>query len=101
VFICVSLLALLGNSSVNCIPHNVRRQRLGYYIPAATNTLNNIEIVVGVVFYAVRIKDASVGLRIPLTLLRNNSVKTFPRDEELLEASVSMRSMSYQRKRGV
>jgi hypothetical protein len=61
---------------------SVSLQRLGKHVPAATNTCNNRRIVGPVIFYVVRVlsKDSlSACLFIPLSLLGNNSVKTFPR----------------------
>jgi hypothetical protein len=82
VSVCVSLLSLLGKGSVKYIPLIVARQRLGEHVPAATNTRNNRRIVGRVIFYAVRVlskKSLWVCLCIPLSLLANNSVTTFPR----------------------
>jgi hypothetical protein len=65
--VCISLLSLLGNGSVNCIHPFIASQRLGKHVPAA-----KIE----------ELLDACVGRGcrcIPLSLLGNNSVKTFPR----------------------
>jgi hypothetical protein len=79
--ICMSLLSLLGNGSVKCVPHNVARQRLGKHVPAATNTRDNRRIVGRVIFYAVRVllkESLWVSLCLPLSLLGNNSIKTFP-----------------------
>jgi hypothetical protein len=87
VSVCVSLLSLQGNCSVKCIPHFVAKQCLGKHVPAVTNTCNSRRIV----------EHVAVCLCIPLSLLGNNLVKTFPRNKKLLEASFSMRSMSYQR----
>jgi hypothetical protein len=53
--VCVSLLSLLGNGSIKCIPPNVARQRLGNHVTAATNTCNNRQIVGRIIFYAVRV----------------------------------------------
>jgi hypothetical protein len=64
--VCVSLLSLLGKGSVKCIPPFIARQRLGKQVPAAKNTSNNR-------------RNVSVRLCIPLSLLGNNSVKTFQR----------------------
>jgi hypothetical protein len=69
--ICISLLSLLGNGSVKCIPHFIARQWLGKHITAATNTRICWTLV-------------SVGLCIPLSLLCNNSVKTFPRQRRIV-----------------
>jgi hypothetical protein len=80
VSVCVTVLSLLVNGSVKCIPPFVFRQRLGKHFPAATNTHNNIRIVGRVIFYAVRVlpKREYVGLSVCLSLLGNSSVKTFP-----------------------
>jgi hypothetical protein len=43
VSLCVSILSLKGNCSVNCIPPFGARQRLGKQVPAATNTRNSYE----------------------------------------------------------
>jgi hypothetical protein len=71
VSLCVSLISLLGKCSVKCIPPFIARQRLGKHVPAATNTRKN-KIIVGHVCLW-------VCLCIPLLLLGNISVKTFPR----------------------
>jgi hypothetical protein len=49
-----SLLSLLGNGSVKCMPFFGARQRLGKHVPAATNTRNNRRIAV-LIFCAVRV----------------------------------------------
>jgi hypothetical protein len=72
--VCVSLLPLVRTGSVKCIPPFIARQRLGKYVPAATNAHNNRRIVVRV----------SVGLCIPLSLLCNNSVKISPRQRGIV-----------------
>jgi hypothetical protein len=64
-----------------CVSPNVAKQRLGRHVPAATNT-HNRRLVGGVVFYAVRVlskESLGVCLCIPLPLLGNSSVNTFPR----------------------
>jgi hypothetical protein len=76
----VSLLSLLGKGSVKCIPLFIARQRLGKHVPASTNTRNN-RIIVGCVCLW-------VCLCIPLSLLGNNSVKTFPRQRRVVEGVV-------------
>jgi hypothetical protein len=53
-----------------CIPPTVTRQRLGKHVPGAVKTSKNIVIVGCVCLWAC--------LYIPLWLLGNNSVKTFP-----------------------
>jgi hypothetical protein len=45
VSVCVSLLSLLGNGLVECIPPFISRQRLGKYVLVANNTRNNRRIV--------------------------------------------------------
>jgi hypothetical protein len=65
----VPLIWLLGNGSVKCAPHLIARQRLGKHIPAAMNTRNKRRIV------------GRVCLCISLSLLGNNSVKIFPRQQ--------------------
>jgi hypothetical protein len=80
----VTLPSFLGEGSVKCItpfvarqrlskvyPLFVGRQRLGKHAPAATITSNNSRIVGSVCL--------RVCLCIPLSLLGNNLVKTFPR----------------------
>jgi hypothetical protein len=69
VSVCVSLFSLLGNSSVNCIPLFIARQRLGENVTAATNTRNNRRIVAHSIFYAVRV--VSKASRV-LVLLRTS-----------------------------
>jgi hypothetical protein len=53
-----------------CITPTVARQRRDKHVPATTNKYNNSRIVVCMCL--------RVCLSIPLSLLRNNSVKTFP-----------------------
>jgi hypothetical protein len=53
-----------------CVPLLFARQQLGKHVPAARNTRNN-RIIVGRV-------SLWVCLCIPLSLLGNNQVKTFP-----------------------
>jgi hypothetical protein len=82
VSVCVSFISLKGNISVKCSPPFIARQQLGKHVPAATNTRNNRRIVGRVIFYSVRVlpkKSLWVCRCIPLSLLGNNSVKTFPR----------------------
>jgi hypothetical protein len=69
VSICVSLLLLLGKGSVKCIPLFIARQRVGENVPAATNT---------------RRIFGPVSLCVLLSLLRNRSVKTFPRQRRIV-----------------
>jgi hypothetical protein len=59
----------------NCIPPLIVRQRLGKHVPAATNTRNNRRIVGRVCLW--------ICLCIPMSLLGNNSVKTFPRQPRI------------------
>jgi hypothetical protein len=72
--VCVSLLSLLGKGSVKCIRSWVARQRVGKDVPAARN-VRKIEDLLTCVF---------VSLCIPLWLLGNNSVKTFPRQRRIV-----------------
>jgi hypothetical protein len=88
----VSLLSLLGTGSVKCICPFFARQRLGKHVPGAMNTRNNTRVVGRACLW--------VCLCIPLSLLGNNSVKTFSRRRELLEAPFSKRPVSCQRKVG-
>jgi hypothetical protein len=69
VSVCVSLLTLLAKGSINCIHSFVTRQRLSNHVPVAMNTRNNRRIVGRVCLW--------VCMYIPLSLLGNNSVKTF------------------------
>jgi hypothetical protein len=68
--VCVPLLSFIGKGSAKYIPHFGARQRLGKHVPAATNMRNNNRIVGRACLW--------VCLRIPLSLLGNNSVNTFP-----------------------
>jgi hypothetical protein len=52
--VCVSIMSLQGNGSVNCIPLFRIMQRLDKHILAANNKRYNIRIVGRVIFYAVR-----------------------------------------------
>jgi hypothetical protein len=73
-----------------CILPIVARQWRGKYIPAATNTRNNTRIVEHGIFFAVRVIKESlwVSLCIPLSLLGNNSVKTFPRQRIIFGGAI-------------
>jgi hypothetical protein len=71
--LCVSL---LGKGSVKFIPPFIARQRLSEHVPAATNTCNNRRIVGCVCLW--------VCVCIPLSLLGNNLVKTFPRQRTII-----------------
>jgi hypothetical protein len=95
VSICL-LLSLQDNGSVKCIPPFGARQRLGKDVPRATNTRNSGRIFGGVMLYAVRVLYKE-SLCIPLSLL-GAKWRRFRSNEELLEASFSMRCLSYQRK---
>jgi hypothetical protein len=84
--ICLSLLSLQDNGSVNCISRFGTRQRPGKHVPAATNTRNNRRIVGRVIFYAVRVLSNGslwVCLCILLSLYCKNSVKTFTRQRRI------------------
>jgi hypothetical protein len=85
--LCLSHLSFLGKCSVKCIPHFSVRQRLGKHVSVATNTRNNRRIFGNACL--------CVCLCIFLSLLGNNSVKTFRGNEELLEALFAMRSVLY------
>jgi hypothetical protein len=68
-------------------PSIVARQRLGRHVPAATNTHNNRIIARTVVFYTVRVVSKEslwVCLCIPLSLLDNGSINTFPRQRKIV-----------------
>jgi hypothetical protein len=71
VSLCVSLLSLLGNDSVKCILPFGARQRLGIHVLAVMNTRNNRRITGRMCLWD--------RLCILLSLLGNNSVKSFPR----------------------
>jgi hypothetical protein len=70
VCLCVFLVKLLGKDLIKCIPPLIAMQWLGKHIPMATNTHNN-RIIVGCMC-------VWTCLCISLSLLSNNSVKTFP-----------------------
>jgi hypothetical protein len=80
VSVCVSLLSLLGNVSLKCTPLFIATQRFGKHIPAAKNSHNTRKIVGRFCLW--------VCLCIPLTLLGNKSVKTFPRQGRIVEGDV-------------
>jgi hypothetical protein len=80
VSISVSLLFLLGNGSVKCIPYFIAWQKLGKHVPAAKETRNNSRIVGPVCLW--------VCLCIPLLLLGYNSVNTFPRQRRIVGSVV-------------
>jgi hypothetical protein len=87
VSVCVSLLSLQGNGSVKCVPPFGARQRLGRHVPVATNTGNNRRIAGRVIFYVVHFlprESPWACLCIPLSLLGNNSVETFPRQRRII-----------------
>jgi hypothetical protein len=65
----------------------VARQRFSKHVPAATNTRNKRRIVGCVVFYAVHVvskESLRVCLCIPLSLLGNGSINTFPRQRGIV-----------------
>jgi hypothetical protein len=71
-----------------CIPLVAARQRLGKDVPSSTNTHDNKRIIGRVIFYAVRVLSTArqwVSLFIPLMLLGNNSVNTYPRQRKIVE----------------
>jgi hypothetical protein len=76
VSVCVSYLLLLNKGSVKGIVAFLARQRFGKHIPAATNTHYNRRIVGRVWLW--------VCLCILLSLLGNNSVKTFLRRRRIV-----------------
>jgi hypothetical protein len=51
----VSFLSVLGNGSVNCIPHFGTRHPLDKHVPEATNTRKSKGIAGRVIFCAVRV----------------------------------------------
>jgi hypothetical protein len=75
VSVCVSLLSLPGKGSVKCIPPFSARQRLGNTFPPQRIQATSEELL-GVCVW--------VCLCIPLLLLGNNSVKTFPRERKIV-----------------
>jgi hypothetical protein len=91
--LCVSLLSLLGKSSVTYIRPFVARQRLGKHVPTATNICNNRRIVERMCLW--------VCLCISLSLLGNDSVETFPRQWIIVGGIVfyAVRVVSYESKR--
>jgi hypothetical protein len=85
VFVCVFLLKLLSKGSAKCIPPFGVRQRIGKHVSAAANICNsrkNLDASFSMqsVSYQMRI----CGSVYPLTLLCNNSVKTFPRQRRIV-----------------
>jgi hypothetical protein len=90
VSVCVSLLSLQDNDWV--IRRFGARQRIGKHVAAATNTGNNRIIFGRVCLW--------VCLRIPLSPLGNNPVKTFPRQGRIVGGVVFYAVVSYQRKVG-
>jgi hypothetical protein len=82
-----------------CIPPVVPRQRFREYVPAATNTRNNRRIV-GVVLYAILVLSKE-SLWVCVSPYRCQVTTLWIRsrgNEELLEGSFSVRSVSYQRR---
>jgi hypothetical protein len=90
VCVCVSLLSLWGRDQVKSISALITRQRLRKHIPAAANTRNN-RIVGRVVFCAfLDLSKESLWVSMyPLSLLGNNSVKTFPQQRRIVWDIVS------------
>jgi hypothetical protein len=89
VSVCVSLIPLSDKGSVKYILPFFARQRLSKHVPAATNihVRNDRRIVGRVIFYAVSFLSKEGlwdSLYIPLLLLRNNSVKSFPRKRRIV-----------------
>jgi hypothetical protein len=84
-------------------PPTVARQRLGRHIPAATNACNNRRIVGGIDFYSIRAyqnRRFGAVCIFPYCCWATAGQTCSRCKEELLEASSSVRSMSYQRKVG-
>jgi hypothetical protein len=103
VFVCVSVLSLLGNGSVKCIHPFGARQWLGKHFHTANEYTQQWKN------YSMRhflwgpclIKGGYVGLSMYLlSLLNNNSVKTFPRQRRIVEDALVYEVVSYQRKVG-
>jgi hypothetical protein len=69
--VCASFLSFLCTGSVKCTSSFVATQRLGKHVPAAMNIRNNRRVAGRVCLW--------LCLCIPLSLLCNNSVKTFSR----------------------
>jgi hypothetical protein len=81
----------------------VARQQLSRHVPTATNTRNNRTIVERVIFCAARAltkESLPVCLCIPLSLLGEKSVNTFPQRRRFVGGIISMRSVSYKREVG-
>jgi hypothetical protein len=86
-----------------CIPPVVTRQWPNGRFPVATNTRNNRRTVLFVVFYTVRVvtKESLWVSVYPSIVARQWIGKQFPpAKEELVEASISALSVSYQKKIG-
>jgi hypothetical protein len=86
-----------------CIPLIIPRQQLGKHVPPAKKSHKNRGIVGRVVFYAVRVvskKSLWVYLCIPLSLLGNDSVNTFPRQRIIVGGVVLLAVCPCQRKVG-
>jgi hypothetical protein len=85
-------------SACNCIPPVVARQRLGKHVPASMNICNNKRITERVILYAIRVLSKEslwvcvASYRCYVTTRQRRSRG----NEELLAASFSMRSGSYQ-----
>jgi hypothetical protein len=87
VTVCVSLITLIGKRSVKCIRPFIARQRHGQHVPAATNIRDSRRIVVRVIFCAIPLlsKESLWVCRcVSLSLLGNNSIKTFPRQQSFI-----------------
>jgi hypothetical protein len=81
VSVCVSHLSLLDKGSVKCIFLRFARQRLGKHVPAEKGyTRNNRRILEHVYLW--------ICLFILVSLLRNNLVNTFPRQQRIVEGVV-------------
>jgi hypothetical protein len=91
VHVCISVLSLLGNGSVTCIPHNDARQRLLKHVTATTNMRYNNRIVGRIFFFVIHVlskESLCVCLCIALQFLGKKSVKTFQRQRRIVGGDV-------------
>jgi hypothetical protein len=76
----VSLLSSLGKVSVKCMPPFIARKVIGKHVPAVTNTEQQE--------YCWTIVRMGLCVCIPLSLLSNNSAKTFPQQRRIVGSLV-------------
>jgi hypothetical protein len=87
VSVCVFRLSLQSNGSVKCIPPFGARQRLGKHVPAQrihTTIEELLDASFSVLSVSYQRRVCGSVFVSPLSLLGNNSVKTFPRQRRIV-----------------